>query len=364
MFEGSRKKSWLMPENVLDAYVRQMFASPGAHSVEFVWQGGEPLLAGMPFYKRAFLLQRRYAEGRAYSNVIQTNGTLLDDAWGELMARNGVLAGVSLDGPAHLHDIYRVDKQGHGSFARVMSGLRILRKHGVDYNLLATINHENAEQPLETYRFLKEQGQGFLQFVPVVKQASKVPVSVTPWSVNARQFGEFYIAIYDEWIREDVGKVFVQLFDATLGNHLGAPPPVCYYGDYCGRSGLLEHNGDVFACDHFVSPEFKRGNILRQSLHQLLDSPEQYSFGLAKSRALPPECRECDVLFACKGECPKNRFLPATGPYGKNYLCDGYKLFYDHSAATMQKMATLVRQGRPAQEIMKAGMNPFQKTSG
>lgn len=345
---------WLMSGAVLEAYVRQMFASPGTHPVEFVWQGGEPLLAGISFYENALRIQKQYAGQRPYTNVIQTNGTLLDDAWGAFLARNGFLAGVSLNGPAPLHDAYRVDKHGGGSFNRVMTGLRVLRKHGVDYNILATINRKNAGQPLETYRFLKEWSQGFLQFVPVVKQAAAQPAEVTPWSVTAPQFGEFYVAVYDEWVRQDVGKVFVQLFDATLAGHLGAPSPVCYYGAYCGRSGLLEHTGDVYACDHFVSPENLRGNILAQSLQEMLDSPEQHAFGLAKSRALPQECRDCPFLFACKGECPKNRFVPtAEKEYGKNYLCEGYKRFFEHSAATMRHMALLVRQGRPANEIMR-----------
>ncbi len=344
----------LMSEEVLDAYVRQMLNSPGTHPVEFVWQGGEPLLAGIPFYEQALRIQKTYAGQRSYTNVIQTNGTLLGDAWGEFLSRNAILVGISIDGPAALHDAYRVDKQGRGSFKQVMAGLDILRKHRVDYNILATINHKNAEHPLETYQFLKEQSQGFLQFVPVVRQAAESRETVTPWSVTAKQFGEFYVTVYDEWIREDVGKIFVQLFDATLGNHLGAPPLVCYYATDCGGSGLLEQTGDVYACDHFVSPEFKRGNILEQSLQEMLSSQVQHDFGLAKSRSLPLECQTCPVLFACKGECPKNRFLPATdGTHGKNYLCAGYKYFFEHSADTMREMALLIRQRRPAQEIMR-----------
>lgn len=353
LFADAGEAPGIMSADVLEAYVRQMFAAPGAHPVEFVWQGGEPLLAGIPFYTKALRLQKRYAGQRPYANVIQTNGTLLDDAWGEFLARNNVLVGISLDGPESLHDAYRVDAQGRGSFARVMAGLRMLKKHGVDYNILATVNHTNAAYPLETYGFLKEHSQGFLQFVPVVKQAAASSAEVTPWSVTAEQFGAFYVAVYDAWVRQDVGKVFVQLFDATLANHLGAPPPVCYYAAYCG-GGLLEHTGEVYACDHFVSPEFRRGNILRQSLREMLGSRAQQAFGRAKSQALPPECRACSVLFACKGECPKNRFVPAAeGSYGKNYLCAGYKRFFEHSAATMRQMAFLVRQGRPAQEIMR-----------
>ncbi len=343
----------VMPEAVLEAYIRQMFEQPGSHPVEFVWQGGEPLLAGLSFYQKALHLQQRYAGQRPFANVIQTNGTLLDDAWGEFLVRHGILVGISLDGPAALHDAYRVDKQGEGSFDRVMAGLAVLKKHGVDYNILATINQANAPYPLETYLFLKEQSQGYLQFVPVVKQTSASPPEVTPWSVTAEQFGEFYISIYDAWVSTDVGKVFVQLFDATLAGHLGAPPPVCYYGSYCGRSGLLEHTGDVYACDHFVDPEHRRGNILQKSLQEMLDSDEQHAFGLAKSHALPQECQACPVLFVCRGECPKNRILPvADAAYGKNYLCGGYKRFFKHSASGMRQMARLVRQGKPAAEIM------------
>ncbi|NDV27681.1 anaerobic sulfatase maturase [Desulfovibrio sp. JC010] len=345
--------SRIMSGEILENYIRQMFESPGNHPIEFVWQGGEPLLAGIPFYENVIRIQCRYAGTRPFSNVIQTNGTLLDDEWGNFMARHRILAGVSLDGPEEIHDTYRVDTQGNGSFKRVMNGLDVLRKHGVDYNILATINSANAPHPLKTYQFLKDQSQGFLQFVPVVKEDKNSSSGVTPWSVTAQQFGEFYVAIYDEWVRNDVGNIFVQLFDATLGNHLNAPPPVCYYAENCPKTGLLEHTGDVYACDHFVSLEFKRGNILRQSLAEMLGSEEQTAFRCMKSELLPQECRDCSILFACKGECPKNRFLPAENGT-KNYLCAGYKSFFEHSAPTMRKMAGLVRSGRLAQEIMKS----------
>ena len=345
------KDSLLMSYGVLEEYIRQMFASPGTHPLEFVWQGGEPLLAGIPFYENAIRLQQKHSGQRPFANIIQTNGTLLDRKWAEFMDRNKILAGISLDGPEDLHNAYRTDKHGNGSFKRVMDGLSWLKKYGVDYNILTTINSVNVVRPLETYSFLKEQSQGFLQFVPVVKQDQNSPSGVTKWSISPEQFGEFYVTIYDEWVRRDVGKIFVQLFDATLGNHLGAPPPVCYYAENCPKTGLLEHTGDVYACDHFVSPEFRRGNILRQSLAEMLGSKEQDVFRLKKSQTLSPECRSCSVLFACKGECPKNRFLPAS--HGtKNYLCAGYKQFFAHSTPTMREMAKLVRQGRPAQEIM------------
>ncbi|WP_320170688.1 anaerobic sulfatase maturase [Maridesulfovibrio sp.] len=352
LFTGSGGKTCgTMSEQVLETYVRQMFGSPGTGPVEFVWQGGEPLLAGIPFYREAVRLQQKYAGQRPFANVIQSNGTLLDDEWGEFLARNRFLAGISLDGPEKLHNAYRVDRQGNGSFKKVMNGLDMLRKHGVDYNILATINSRNADHPLATYRFLREQSQGFLQFVPVVRQDTESESGVTPWSVESGRFGEFYTAVYDEWISRDVGKVFVQLFDATLGNYLGGPAPVCYYAENCPKTGLLEHTGEVFACDHFVSPEYKRGNIMFHSLRDMLESKEQNSFVLGKSRNLPTECRTCAVLFACKGECPKNRFLRTTDGT-KNYLCAGYKQFFEHSAPTMKQMACIVRQGRPAEEIM------------
>lgn len=343
--------SALMSKEVLEAYIQQMFKSPGTHPVEFVWQGGEPLLAGIPFYENAIRLQHKYAEARPFANVIQTNGTLLDEHWGEFLKQNKILIGISLDGPEKLHNAYRINGKGHGSFKQVIRGLDILKRYGVDYNILATINRTNAKHPLDTYRFLKEQSQGFLQFVPVIKQAHDSTENVTPWSVTAKQFGKFYVTIYDEWVRNDVGKIFVQLFDATLGNHLGAPPPVCYYAANCPKTGLLEHNGDVYSCDHFVSPEFRRGNILEQPLQKMLNSKEQQIFRQAKSKELARECRTCPVLFACKGECPKNRFLP-TADGNKNYLCSGYRLFFEHSGPTMQLMSELVRQGRTAQEIM------------
>ncbi|MCI0538986.1 MAG: anaerobic sulfatase maturase [Verrucomicrobiales bacterium] len=344
---GSRFR---MSDEVLESYVRQQIEAQPEGEILFAWQGGEPTLLGVPFFERAVELERRHAQGRPVRNALQTNGTLLDDVWGEFLHREEFLVGLSIDGPQPLHDRYRVDKGSKPTFDRVMQGLSMLRKHAVEFNTLSVIHRENAQKPLEVYRFLKEIGSAFLQFIPLV---DRVPGSasraqgwthapppqehtakesqVAAWSVLPEDYGEFLVSIFNEWVRQDVGKTFVQLFDVALGIWMGYPAGLCLFGETCGNAVALEHNGDVFSCDHFVYPEYKLGNLLNTGLGELVGSLKQRSFGRSKADTLPEYCLRCDVRFACNGECPKNRFATTPdGQPGLNYLCPAYKRFFRH----------------------------------
>ena len=364
-----------MSDEVLEAYVRQQIEAQRGPEIQFAWQGGEPTLMGVEFFEKAADFQRKYAGGRTVRNAFQTNGTLLDDAWGRFLKRENFLVGVSIDGPQALHDSYRVDKGGKPTFDRVMNGLEVLKQHNVDFNTLTVVHRESARQPLEVYQFLKEIGSGFLQFIPLVdrlpdaasesKGLTHAPPpkpgttesQVTRWSVVPSDYGEFLVTIFDEWVRRDVGKVFVQLFDVSLGIWLGHPAGLCLFRETCGDAVALEHNGDVFSCDHFVYPEYKLGNLLNSSLGDLVRGPQQRAFGEAKSSTLPAYCRACDVRFACNGECPKNRFVHTSdGEPGLNYLCPAYKRFFHHVEPAMRGMAWLVRHRRAPAEIMTLGV--------
>ena len=365
--------NYVMPDAVLESFISQYFDLNGADGADFAWQGGEPLLLGLDFFEKVIRLQERHARGRRFSNTIQTNGTLINDLWCEFFVRNKILLGLSIDGPPELHDCYRRDNHDNPTGQRVIEAAALLSKHGVEFNTLTTISDVNAQKPLETYAFLKEIGQGFMQFIPLVERipgpgaqslglSLDIPpggggdygVQVTPWSVSPEAFGTFYTTIFDEWVRHDVGTVFVQLFDVTLANHLGAPPVVCYYSRNCGQAGLLEHNGDMYACDHFVYPATRLGNIMTTDMADMLTGERQKTFGLAKSLALPTYCTTCRMLFACHGECPKNRIAwTPDGEPGLNYLCTGYKRFFGHSWEAMQRMAQLVKSGQPASLIME-----------
>jgi uncharacterized protein len=364
-----------MTPAVLEAYVRDYIAAQPGGTVSFAWQGGEPTLAGVEFFRRAVALQQRYGQGRRIENAFQTNGTLLDDEWGDFLAREKFLVGLSVDGPAPLHDAYRVDRGRQPTFDRVMAGLAVLKKHGVEFNTLTTVHRKNATRPLEVYRFLREVGSGYVQFIPIVERhadavaaernglwlapppdhedAAALDAQVTEWSVRPGDFGNFLSTIFDEWVRRDVGRVFVQQFDAALANWAGEPAGVCVFSENCGRALAIEHNGDVFSCDHYVYPRYRLGNLLNQSLGAMVDSPQQTEFGLAKSKTLPRYCRECPVRFACHGECPKHRFLRTPhGEPGLNYLCAGYKKFFTHVDSPMRTMAALLAMGRAPAEIM------------
>lgn len=363
-----------MKAEVLETYVRDYIAAQPGPEASFAWQGGEPTLLGVEFFWKAIELQKKYANGKTITNAFQTNGVLLDDAWGELFAQNKFLVGISIDGPAHLHDAYRVDKGGKPTFEKVMNGLAVLKKHGADFNTLTTVHRKNSPHPLEVYRFLREVGSGFIQFIPIVERnapdhttdglwlapppdhedAEALDAQVTPWSVRPADYGQFLSRIFDEWVQRDVGKVFVQQFDAALANWAGEQPGICVFSENCGRALAVEHNGDVFSCDHYVYPRYKLGNLMESPLAELVDSPRQRKFGTDKSATLPRYCRECPVLFACRGECPKHRFLHTPhGEPGLNYLCAGYKKFFTHIDSPMRTMAAMLRMGQAPASIMQ-----------
>ena len=371
-----------MTPALLEEYVRQYISSQDVPEISFAWQGGEPTLLGVDFFRQAVAFQQKYAAGKRINNALQTNGVLLDDEWCEFFTANKFLIGLSLDGPRELHDRYRVDKAGKSSFDRVLRGLEFLKKHNTEFNTLTVVNRANSQQPVEVYRFLKETGSQFLQFIPLVErkpnasakelvfdyseppQAGKWSPSepVTAASVESRQYGEFLVKIFDEWVRQDVGKVFVQLFDAALGSWMGASASLCVFAETCGTALVLEHNGDLYACDHYVYPRYKLGNLLNQSLGEMVNSPAQRKFGTDKQATLPKYCRACEVRFACNGECPKHRFLRTIdGAPGLNYLCAAYKRFFSHVDGSMRAMAELVRRGQPAALIMEQLVDTYDK---
>lgn len=362
-------QKWGMNDEVLESYIRQYIEAQDVPEIDFAWQGGEPTLLGVEFFAKVVALQKKYAAGKTIRNAFQTNGVLLNDDWGRFLGSNHFLVGLSIDGPAELHDYYRVDKGQQPTFARVMRGIDALKKHHVEFNTLTVVNRKNSYEPLAVYRFLKEVGSGFMQFIPVVErktsfvqiqgvaardQASSDPESlVTDWSVEAKQYGKFLNAIFDEWVRNDVGKYFVQLFDVALESWVGLESSLCVFRQSCGSAMAIEHNGDLYSCDHFVYPEHKLGNILNASMLDLAESEQQKSFGMAKLDALPAYCQRCDVRFACNGECPKHRF--ATTPQGEpglNYLCSAYKSFFNHIDPAMRFMAQELQAGRSPQNVM------------
>ena len=363
-------RQFRMDDEALARFVCQYIdANPGPE-VTFAWQGGEPTLMGLPFFERMVALQREHATaGKRIVNALQTNGTLLDEEWCEFLGRHDFLVGLSVDGPRELHDRYRVDKRGRPTFDQVMAGLDLLRRHNVEFNTLTVVHAQNAKEPSEVYRFLREHGSGYIQFIPLVERRGldggllalapppdedgDAEPPVTPWSVGAEDYGRFLSAVFDEWVCEDVGRVFVQSFDVALGLWMGLPSSACYFAETCGRALAIEHNGDLYACDHYVYPEYRRGNIADTDMASLVDSSAQEKFGDDKRDTLPKYCRECDVRFACNGECPKHRFITTPdGEPGLNYLCAGYKRFFRHIDPYMRTMAELLRSGRPAADIM------------
>ena len=362
-------RDFRMEDSVLEAYIRQFIEAQADGPLSFAWQGGEPTLLGIPFFERVVALQEKYANGRVVENVLQTNGTLLNDEWAAFFARNHFLVGLSIDGPARLHDAYRVDKGGQPTHARVMRGLGYLKAHNVEFNTLTVVNRENSRHALEVYRFLKEIGSKYLQFIPVVEQLAYEPdpnglvllkpyarqqSRVSDWSVEPLQFGLFLSDIFDEWVRKDVGKTFVQIFDVALESWSGLPQSLCVFSPKCGRALAVEHNGDLYSCDHFVYPENKLGNLMQRNLSAMLTSPQQSRFGNAKEASLPSDCKQCDVRFACNGECPKHRFLStADGEYGLNYLCAGYKHFFRHIDPYMRFMAHELKHGGAPARVME-----------
>ncbi|HRK34549.1 MAG TPA: anaerobic sulfatase-maturation protein [Candidatus Hydrogenedentes bacterium] len=360
-------KSWAMTEEVLESYVRQYIEGQHSPEVHFAWQGGEPTLLGVDFFRKAVAYQQQYANGKTITNALQTNGILLNDAWCGFLAENKFLIGLSLDGPKHIHDTYRVDKGGRGTFDRVIRGLNLMKRHGVEFNTLTCVHRGNEQKPLEVYRFLKEAGSRYMQFIPIIERIAMTPETlslvqpeyegdarVSAWSVRSLQYGKFLSAIFDEWVQKDVGRYFVQIFDTALQGWLGMEPGLCVFAETCGNALVMEHNGDLYSCDHYVYPEFKVGNIMDVPLADMVQSEQQAAFGEAKKSTLPKYCVECEVRFACNGECPKHRFIETPdGEPGLNYLCAGYKHFFNHIDPYMKFMATELRAQRPAANVMK-----------
>ena len=357
----------LMSDEMLEQFTREYIEAQTMNQVLFTWHGGEPLLRSIDFYRKALSLQQKYAGGRCIDNVIQTNGTLLTDEWCEFFAQNHWLVGISIDGPQPDHDHYRLTAAGKPSWKKVMQGIKLLKKHGVEWNAMAVVNAYNANHPLEFYRFFKENGCQFLQFTPIVERltrhedgrtlaslADKNEIPLSEASVTPEQWGYFLSAIFDEWVRKDVGKIFVEIFDCTLANWMGISPGICAYSKECGHAGVMEHNGDVYSCDHFVFPEYKLGNIRDHSLIDMLYGEQQQEFSRLKHSSLPRQCKECDMEFACHGECPKNRFMKDKyGDSGLNYLCPGYYHYYQHVAPYMDYMKQELMSLRPPSNIMK-----------
>ncbi len=346
-----------MSEDLLERFIRDYIESQTMPQVLFSWHGGEALMRPLSFYKRVVELQKRYS--------IQTNGTLLTDEWCEFFRENGWLVGVSIDGPQEFHDEYRRNKMGQPSFRKVMQGINLLNKHGVEWNALAVVNDFNADYPLDFYNFFKEIDCRYIQFTPIVERlyphkdgrhlASPMDngkVSLADFSVSPEQWGEFLVTLFDEWVKEDVGKYFIQLFDATLANWVGQQPGVCTMARTCGHAGVMEYNGDVYSCDHFVFPEYKLGNIRTHTLVEMMYGERQQQFGMDKYAKLPAQCKNCEFLFACNGECPKNRFaFTADGEPGLNYLCSGYKRYFRHVAPYMDFMKQELEAGRPPANV-------------
>lgn len=374
LYPGSRFR---MASDLLEDYTRQYIEAQRVSEVTFAWQGGEPTLMGLDFFRLAVSLQEKYRRpGMHIQNTLQTNATLLDEEWCRFFREYDFLIGVSLDGPRELHDAYRVDKGGKPTFDKVMHGIHLLQQADVPFNILTTVHAANAEHPLEVYHFLRDDvGAQFLQFIPIVEHMNEArplthariagttetidttgtmeAAQVTTRSVTGKQYGEFLISIFDEWVRHDVGQVFVQLFDIALGVWMGRRAGLCIFEETCGTALAMEHNGDLYSCDHFVEPRYKLGNMRQLPMLDMVRSPQQRQFGEAKRETLPRYCRECSVRFMCNGGCPKDRILTTPdGEMGLNYLCEGYKAFFTHIDHPMKRMSEELREGRPAGNIM------------
>jgi uncharacterized protein len=371
---GSAGKSkWAMSEEVLDAYIKGYIESQDTPEIHFAWQGGEPTLLGVEFFERVIELQQWYCpEGKRITNAFQTNGTLLDERWGTFLKKNDFLVGLSIDGPPELHDRYRVDKGGKSTHDKVLRGLQVLKDHGVEFNTLTVVNRRNCKHPREVYRYLREIGSGFMQFIPLVErepeeeekqdkhdlmgapQTTGMGGEISGWAVPSEDWGDFLSGVWDEWIKADVGKVYVNLFDVQLGLWAGMPASLCVFAEECGKAMAMEHNGDLYSCDHYVYPEYKLGNVTKQTFGDMVNGDFQKQFGKDKKSTLPKMCRECEYKFACNGECPKHRFLTTPdGEPGLNYLCAGYMKFFKHIDTDMRRMVDLLRNQQPPAMIMQ-----------
>lgn len=360
------KSKYVMSDSLLEKFIKEYINSQTMPQVLFTWHGGETLMRPLSFYQKVIELQKKYANGRTIDNCIQTNGTLLNDEWCEFFHNNHWLVGVSIDGPQDFHDEYRKNKQGKPSFVKVMQGIKLLKKHQVEWNAMAVVNDYNADYPLEFYHFFKDLECHYIQFTPIVERIHlnsdgrylanvlQKEEKLADFSVTPEQWGNFLCTLFDEWVKNDVGKYFIQIFDATLANWMGTQPGVCTMAPTCGHAGVMEFNGDVYACDHFVFPEFKLGNIYEKSLIEMMYGDKQSRFGLQKRDALPAQCKACKYLFACNGECPKNRFLTTEdGEFGLNYLCKGYYQLFDHIAPYMDFMKKELLAERAPANVMK-----------
>lgn len=359
-------KNHIITDTLLEKFIKEYIEAQTTPSVLFTWHGGETLMRPLSFYKRAMQVQQRYARGRRIDNCIQTNGTLLNDEWCKFFKENNWLVGVSIDGPQEFHDEYRKTTGGRPTFLQVMKGINLLNKHGVEWNALAVVNDFNADYPLDFYHFFKEIGCRYIQFTPIVERLvnrtdglTLAPgmqgdgQGVTDFSITAEQWGNFLCTIFDEWVKNDVGEYFIQLFDATLANWVGQAPGICTMAKECGHAGVMEFNGDVYSCDHFVYPEHKLGNLHDKTITEMMYSDQQKEFSKMKHQMLPQQCRECNYLFACHGECPKNRFInDKYGNYGLNYLCSGYYKFFKHVTPYMDFMKGELEAGRPPANVM------------
>ena len=374
LYPGSRFR---MADELLEAYIRQLIeAHATVPEVAIAWQGGEPTLMGVEFFRRSVELANSFLRpGQRAAHTIQTNATLLDEEWAEFFKENDFLVGVSIDGPKELHDAYRVSKGGKGSFDQVMGGLEFLRAADTEWNALTTIHDANAEHGRDVYRFLRDEcGARFVQFIPIIERVAEADEDGTvPWtswhdrplyvqagervtgrSVTAEQYGRFLIDVFEEWVRRDVGEVYVQMFDVALANWVGEPPGLCVHSETCGLALALEHTGDLYSCDHFVVPRYKLGNIKERHMLELVNSPQQRQFGLDKRDTLPQYCLDCDVRFACHGGCPKDRFITTPdGESGLNYLCAGFKDFFHHVDRPMRIMASLLAENRAPSGIVR-----------
>ena len=357
----------VMSDELLEHFIKEYISSQIMPQVLFTWHGGEPLMRPISFYKKAVELQKWYAGGRTIDNCIQTNGTLLTDEWCQFFKENNWLVGVSIDGPQEFHDEYRRNRQGSPSFVRVMRGIELLNKHNVEWNAMAVINDYNANYPVEFYNFFKSIDCHYIQFAPIVERIFKqddgrhlaLPMQegdkLADFSVTPELWGSFLCELFDEWVKNDVGQYFIQIFDSTLANWVGEQPGVCSMAKTCGHAGVMEFNGDVYSCDHYVFPEYKLGNIYQKTLVEMMYSERQQEFGLMKYKSLPTQCMECEFLFACNGECPKNRFAKTTtGESGLNYLCRGYYQFFKHVAPYMDFMKKELLAERAPANIMEA----------
>jgi len=373
-------EKYRMTDEVLSTFINNYISSQPTPVVEFVWQGGEPTLLGIDFLKRVIELQRPFSGQKKIRNSLQTNGTLLTNDWCAFLKKNNFMVGISLDGPKEIHNRYRRDRKGSGTFDRVMLGLRLLQEHNVEYNVMACVARETATRPLDVYHFLRDEGVEFIQFMPIVERIpdscsiqqglrlacpsllgkEELQTEVTPWTVIPEEYGDFLIAIYEEWVRHDVGKVFVMNFEWALNAWIGNPSPVCIHAEQCGRSVVLEHNGDVYACDHYVYPQYKLGNIRTDSLSHMVGKSMQTGFGISKATALPNWCKGCEVLPACRGGCPKHRFARTYyNEPGLHYLCAGYKKFFLHIRKYLRAMTQLLENGLPASYVMDAVKGPL-----